>query len=214
MPDATLAPAVAPGFVPSPRAVAAPVLSQTPGVALEQWSASCADASCGSTFVAACVRAGASTTSPEVDDLVHQKLVEVAASTVARSGHEGTLAWVGASDGGAVTTRDLEGDGLAARTWTAFSGDGATLHACFALCAGPAGAKPVCGENVHLTHIVGDLGARPAPSLPLRAALTAVHHPRAAVGAMLGVAAALAWAAIATRPRGARTSRARRGSAP
>lgn len=208
MPDLRVEPATPAGFAWRDRALIPPALSQTPSVAITQWDASCADATCATTFVAACFRSTASTTSAEVDDLVHQKLIEVAAATAARAGHEVALARAAASESGPVTTRDFTGESAVARTLTGFATDGANMHACFALCAAPAGTTAACADHVHHAHISGEIGPRPAPSLALRSILAAVHHPRPAAIGVVALGAALALAAIATRPRPPRRPRA------
>jgi hypothetical protein len=73
---------------------------------------------------------------------------------------------------------------------------GPVLDSCFAWCRGAR-----CTGAVNEAELPDAFIAPPPPSFALRLALGLVHHPRAAAGALVAIAAAFGAIAIATRPR-------------
>lgn len=184
------------GYAPDPGAVAAPDLTQTPSVALEQWDAACSADGCGKQVVAACFRASAGTWSPEVDDLVHGKLADVTSNAAYRARGDGSLHVASVAPG----QRVLEGDGLAAKTLVGFTSGGA-VHACFVACIGPRGAAAPCREYVDAARLTGPIVAAPETSASLAAVVAMVHHPRETFVCFVAFVCAMGLAAIALRPR-------------
>ncbi len=182
-----------------------PDLSQTPQLITAQWRAWTRDRA---ELVAACFEARLGTWSPEMEPLALERLASLAAATVRRTEPDAPLHVTATTREADVAMQSLDGAGASARTWLAFTrtgDDGYAALGCMASCAhGP------CEAIVAQARLVGPRVPPPPLSLPLRALLALVHHPRATALASATFAFLVGALAVATRrrPRGDRGRRA------
>lgn len=174
--------------------VAAPDLSQSPSLRVEQWESHHTP----SRSVAwSCIGGDTSVWSPDATDLAQSKLAEIASATSERMRGTPTPMHVTETraDGRERTLTADDADAHAtARTLLAFTEGRA--HGCFVTCVGDG-----CGEVVANAALVGEVRAPPSPGVVLGGIGWMVHHPQRTemlAGVLLLGAAALA---IVTRPR-------------
>ena len=192
------------GFAQGPRALAPPASSE---IALQQWDARCADDGCKTELVAACYRADLGTWSPEIDPLAMDKLAEVSAGVARRVRGDAALGERESAPMGPARSETLVGEGATARTIFAFSASPVALHACTAVCVGPAGRAPSCANATEGARLVGDVGEPPATSLALAGVLGAIHHPTAAFAGATALLLLSSALAIVLRPNRRRSAR-------
>ncbi len=183
-----------------PRAVTAPEVSASSGVRVEQWSALCTNDACTSQRVTACFSSPLDTWSAELAELVHGKLDETAANTAFRAHAPGTLSLRSVHDEADGSMRDLDGDGLAARTFVAFTPSPNTVHACFVLAIEGPHEDALRTEWVHHARILGPFSQPPSTSLALGATSTVVHHPKQAFASTVAALVVMGALVIARRP--------------
>jgi len=184
--------------------LAAPDLSQSPQLALEQW-ASARDASGHVALAWGCVAGDASAWNADATEIAQGKLAEIASATAARMRDAPTPMHVTA-DAGFERALVADGGGARARTFVAFTRGRA--HGCFASCVESGVDSGAACDALVGARLEGALVPAPPPGLALRSLSLAVHHPHgalAALGAVLALGAALA---IATRPGKKRPFRA------
>lgn len=192
----------------SPGDFAAPDLSQSPQLAVEQWE-SARDASGHVAVAWGCISGDTSSWSPDATELAENKLAEIASGTAARLRGEPTPMHVTRTSGngnGSVDGRDrtLESDGEfsgakdGARTFLAFTRAPDRAHGCFVACT--SSAAPPCAATLASANLSGAMVDPPGPGIALRSLALVVHHPHVALGALALTVAACSALAIATRP--------------
>lgn len=166
--------------------VAAPDLTQSPQLSVEQW-ASARDAS-GGTLVWGCIAADATAWNADATELAQDKLTELAAKNTAKAMHTVRTAQEGRDR--ALASDDAR---ATARTILAFTPD--RVHACVVACT-----SPECASAVEVAKISGATVDPPPPGVALGALSYAVHHPHQSLAALGGLVVLAAALAIATRP--------------
>jgi hypothetical protein len=184
-----------------------PDLSQSPQVALVDWSAwgpPDGAPTASARLVTACFEAKTTTWTPEAEPLVLDKIAQVATSTALRLAPVGPLHVVGTDRTGDLVSQRLEGSfehgWVGSRTFLGFQTQTQSVVACFALCVDDA-ARDGCASSLRTASMVGQLGAPPSEGLGLRVTMAAVHHPRTAATLAVLLAALGAVLAVATRRR-------------
>jgi hypothetical protein len=167
--------------------LAAPDLSQSARLTLEQWG--------GTGAIAwGCVRGDVSQWSDDATDVAQGKLTDLASSTLERMRGEATPMHVVASHG---RERTLDADDVHvtahARTLLAFTEGQA--HGCFVVCA-----AADC-DAMKRTVVVGELREPPPAGAMLRSVGFVMHHPHGAMAILGGAIVASAALAIVKRPR-------------
>jgi len=156
-------------------------------------------------LVSGCLGVDLRTWADEAAPLALERVVATTSSVATRLASVGTLRVRGEEHRGNVVVQELTGAGdsvgkLSARAFLGFVGppDRPHLEGCFLLCAP---TSPSCESSLASAAPGEEFVSPPVTSTPLRAIVSAVHHPRAVVLGSLMLAVALGIVAIWTRPR-------------
>lgn len=176
--------------------LAPPDLSQSPQLALTEWSALRSPEGT-SQLVTACFETPLSSWSAEVEPIALDKIASMALSTALRMRPDASLTPKETRREENVTTQSLAGNATRAKTSLGFvrHDDATFAHACILVCTGD--GCPATDDAAPANAYV----AAPSASFTLRALLAAVHHPRATALGGAGLACAIGAAAVLTRRR-------------
>ena len=184
--------------------VARPLLDASPAIAVDRWEAWGSPTDASARLLAGCFGRDLGTWTSEATPIVLERLAATIAAVAGRLESPGGLRVVAEKHSDRVTEQTLRGtaglEGRAdARTFLAFTkvGDRPRLRACFVLCTRP---TPACEDAMSLASVASS-DVPPPPSVPLRAVVFAVHHPRAATFSLVALFFVAGIVAVWKRPR-------------